>query len=68
MVSDLKLLITVHFTAIHINVLFEEHLLYLTLHRGENFWKEFVNLREVRSLIPETVRIMALTATAVKTS
>ena len=37
MVSDLKLLITVHFTAIHINVLFEEHLLFLTLRGGENF-------------------------------
>ena len=68
MVSDLKLLITARFTAIHINVLFEEHLLYLTLCRGENFRKEFANLGEVRSLIPETVRIMALTATAMKSS
>ena len=42
--------------------------LYLTLCRGENFRKEFANLGEVRSLIPETVRIMALTATATKIS
>jgi ATP-dependent DNA helicase RecQ len=38
------------------------------LRRGENFRKEFANLGEVRSLIPETVRIMALTATATKQS
>jgi len=42
--------------------------LYLTLRRGEIFRKEFANLGEVRSLIPKTVRIMALTAFAVKSS
>ena len=34
--------------------------------RGESFRKEFAELGDVRSLIPETVRIMALTATATK--
>ncbi len=32
--------------------------------RGETFRREFANLGEVRSLISESVRIMALTATA----
>ena len=36
--------------------------------RGTEFWKEFSNLGEVRSLIPEHVHCMALTATATKTS
>ena len=36
--------------------------------RGESFRKEFANLGDVRSLIPETVRIMALTATATKST
>ncbi len=35
-------------------------------HRGESFRKEFANLGDIRSLVPETVRIMALTATATK--
>ena len=36
----------------------------LFLYRGESFRKEFSNLGELRSLIPQTVHIMALTATA----
>ena len=36
--------------------------------RGKQFRQEFANLGEVRSLIPETVHIMALTATATKAS
>ena len=36
--------------------------------RGTEFRKEFSNLGEVRSLIPEHVHCMALTATATKTS
>ena len=38
------------------------------MHRGETFRKEFSHLGEVRSLIPEAVNIMALTATATKTT
>ena len=38
------------------------------IHRGKDFRQEFSNLGEVRSLIPEDVRCMALTATATKTS
>ena len=37
------------------------------IHRGKDFRREFSNL-EVRSLIPEDVQCMALTATATKTS
>ena len=40
----------------------------LQLHRGQDFRKEFSNLREVRSLIPLGVHLMALTATATKQS
>lgn len=36
--------------------------------RGTDFRQEFANLGEVRSLVPETVHIMALTATATKAS
>ena len=36
--------------------------------RGEKFRTEFSHLDEVRSIIPETVRVMALTATATKTT
>ena len=36
--------------------------------RGEYFRREFSNLGQVRSLIPSTVNIMALTATATKTT
>ena len=36
--------------------------------RGESFREEFGHLGDVRSLIPESVRIMALTATATKTT
>ena len=36
--------------------------------RGEKFRTEFSHLHEVRSIIPETVRVMALTATATKSS
>ena len=34
------------------------------MYRGETFRKEFYNLGEVRSLIPNGVRILALTASA----
>lgn len=34
--------------------------------RGDKFRKEFANLHEVRSLLPKTVNMMALTATATK--
>lgn len=34
------------------------------MYRGESFRKEFSNLGEVRSLIPQKARVMALTATA----
>ena len=36
--------------------------------RGENFRREFLSLDEVRSIVPETVRVMALTATATKST
>ena len=36
--------------------------------RGETFRKEFLNIGEARSLVPDTVRMMALTATATQTS
>ena len=36
--------------------------------RGEKFRTEFSHLDEVRSIIPETVRVMALTATATKST
>lgn len=39
-----------------------------TPHRGETFRKEFSKLGEIRSLLPEGVHLMALTATATKTS
>ena len=35
-------------------------------YRGETFRKEFSKLGDVRSLIPESVRVMALTATATR--
>ena len=38
------------------------------LYRGETFREEFLHLAEVRSLIPENVRMMALTATATKST
>ena len=38
------------------------------LNRGESFRKEFSHLGDVRSLIPETVHVMALTATATTTT
>ena len=38
------------------------------LNRGESFRKEFGHLGDVCCLIPETVHIMALTATATKTT
>ena len=37
-------------------------------HRGESFRREFSQLGDVRSLIPESVHIMALTATATKST
>ena len=40
--------------------------LFVTLYRGESFRKEFSHLGDVRSLIPETVHVMALTATATR--
>lgn len=40
----------------------------LLLCRGETFRKEFSHLGDVRSLVPETVRVMALTATATKST
>ena len=43
------------------------HVLCKHIHRGKDFRPEFSNL-EVRSLIPEDVRCMALMATAAKTS
>ena len=39
-----------------------------TLYRGEQFTREFSHLGEIRSIIPECVRVMALTATATKTT
>ena len=39
-----------------------------TLYRGEQFRREFSHLGEIRSIIPECVRVMALTATATKTT
>ncbi len=39
-----------------------------TLCRGEQFRREFSHLGEIRSIIPECVRVMALTATATKTT
>lgn len=38
------------------------------MYRGETFRKEFSHLGDVRSLIPDTVRVMALTATATKST
>ena len=38
------------------------------LYRGESFRKEFAHLGYVRNLIPETVHVMALTATATTTT
>ena len=40
---------------------------YAYTHRGERFRVEFANISEVRSLIPKSTRIMALTATATVT-
>lgn len=37
-----------------------------SLSRGDNFRKAFSEISDVRSLVPETVRLMALTATASK--
>ena len=39
-------------------------LVYILLHRGSTFRHEFVNISEVRSIIPQSVNCMALTATA----
>ncbi len=36
--------------------------------RGEKFRTEFSHLDEIRSIIPDTVRVMALTATATKST
>ena len=44
------------------------HEIFCTVFRGESFRTEFAKLGEVRSLIHESVRIMALTATATKSS
>ena len=44
-------------------LMFETH-----FYRGDSFRKEFSDLGDVRSLIPSTVRVMALTATATKSS
>ena len=35
-----------------------------TFYRGTSFRKEFAHLNEVRSIIPQNIRLMALTATA----
>ena len=37
-------------------------------YRGENFRREFLSLDEIRSSVPETVRVMALTTTATKST
>ena len=39
-------------------------MIYIFLHRGDFFRREFSNLGEVRSLVPYHVKMMALTATA----
>ena len=41
--------------------------IFFLLHRGHDFRTEFSHLGEVRSLIPDHVNVMALTATATKT-
>ena len=41
-----------------------KYTMYVHPNRGEKFWKKFSRLREVRSLLPKEVNIMALTATA----
>ena len=41
--------------------------MYLPLNRGEEFRKEYSRLGEIRSILPQTVNVMALTATATKT-
>lgn len=38
------------------------------MHRGDTFRPEFSHLGEVRSIIPDNVHVMALTATATKTT
>ena len=38
------------------------------IHRGDEFRKEFSKLGEIRSLLPDNIRIMALTATASQTT
>jgi len=38
----------------------------LPYYRGDEFSKEFADLGEVQSIIPKTVNIMALTATATR--
>lgn len=43
-------------------------LLFITGHRGETFREAFSEIRCVRSLTPEHVRMMALTATAIKST
>ena len=40
------------------------HVMCFILCRGKQFRKEFLRLREIRSLIPSSTRVMALTATA----
>ena len=39
---------------------------FILLHRGDEFWTAFARLGEVRSLIPPSVGVMALTATATR--
>lgn len=43
-------------------------MLLILYYRGEKFRTEFSHLNEVRSIVPDTVRVMALTATATKTT
>ena len=59
-----------HTTALHsytpfIDVRFHS---WCHFYRGKEFRTEFSNLDTVRSIIPETVKVMALTATATKTT
>ena len=46
-----------------------DHLLqFLYIFRGDGFRCKFSHLGEIRSILPENVRVMALTATATKTT
>ena len=40
--------------------------LFTYIHRGEEFWKVLLRIGEIRSLIPEGISMMCLTATATK--